>query len=828
MTTPNGTFPEDVPSAVRLYLERGHLPIPVYFHTKKPIGEEWEKQRPTIETLNEFFPPGESRNVGILLGEPSGGLIDIDLDAMEAVRAAPYLLPPTAMVNGRPGKPSSHWWYRVANPPQRASEKYKDLIRPANPDADDEDDRRCLVELRSTGGQTVVPPSIHDTTGERLVWHSFGEPARVELEQLHRSVRRVAAASLIARYWPPRGVRHELALAIAGGVLRAGWSVEEAEAFVRAVCMAAKTGNVDAKVKTVQGTKKKLDAGDEHVTGWTRAAELMGEHGPAVVRQVREWLGLPATAAWTDPQPIPASLPTVAPFDFDLLPEAVRGFVSDVAERMQCPPDFPAVATMVALAGAVGKKLGIRPKRHDDWLVVPNLWGGVVGRPGILKSPSIRQPMKFLHRLEIEGKKRYEAELREYEEKLLVVEAQKKAKKKAIETAARKGQDALAVAREFVIEEPKAPVLKRYLVNDSTVEKLGELLNLTPVGLTVFRDELTGLFRQLDKEGQEGARAFYLEAWDGLGSFTYDRIGRGTIYIESVTLSLFGSIQPGRLLDYLGAALKGGAGDDGLMQRLQLLVYPDVTRRFRNVDRWPDTQAKQRVWEVSQRLDTLDPAAIGAELDGDDGVAFLHFTPEAQGLFDDWRVGLEEKVRSGDEHPAVEAHLAKYRSLVPTLALLIHLADGGQGAVGEEAMSKALRWAAYLESHARRIYAIAINAGVVAGQALAKRIEKGELADGFTLREVYRRHWAGLCDKQAVEQARDLLLDLGWLQEEREETGGKPKFRYRINPKIYARTPPDPSAVSANTPADPPFGTNGTDPPGRFHTHEAENEWGEV
>jgi putative DNA primase/helicase len=193
---------------------------------------------------------------------------------------------------------------------------------------------------------------------------------------------------------------------------------------------------------------------------------------------------------------------------------------------------------------------------------------------------------------------------------------------------------------------------------------------------------------------------------------------------------------------------------------------------------------------------------------------------------------LETKVRSGDEHPALESHLAKYRSLVPSLALLIHLADGAWGPVGEEATRKAIGWATYLESHARRIYAIVINSAAVAGKALAKRVTKGDLKDGFTLRDIYRKHWTGLSEKLAVEQAVDLLLDLGWLKEEVEDTGGKPKTRYRINPALLTKTAPDPGANSAESCANTPSGTNGTGTSARFQSAEVdedgENAWGEV
>ena len=89
---------------------------------------------------------------------------------------------------------------------------------------------------------------------------------------------------------------------------------------------------------------------------------------------------------WPDPQVIDKALPDVEPFDPNLLPSSLRERVVDVAERMQCPPDFPAVATMIAFAGVVGRKIGIRPKRFDDWTVIPNLWGALIGRPSIMKT----------------------------------------------------------------------------------------------------------------------------------------------------------------------------------------------------------------------------------------------------------------------------------------------------------------------------------------------------------------------------------------------------------------------------------------------------------
>ena len=87
----------------------------------------------------------------------------------------------------------------------------------------------------------------------------------------------------------------------------------------------------------------------------------------------------------------------------------------DIAERMQCPLDYPAVGAMVALASIVGNQISIRPKRHDDWTVVPNLFGAIVGRPGVMKSPALGEAIKPLNRLMAEAREAYEKELREWE-----------------------------------------------------------------------------------------------------------------------------------------------------------------------------------------------------------------------------------------------------------------------------------------------------------------------------------------------------------------------------------------------------------------------------
>lgn len=486
------------------------------------------------------------------------------------------------------------------------------------------------------------------------------------------------------------------------------------------------------------------------------------------------------------PKALPETLPPVELFDLDLLPKSLRQWIEDIAQRLQCPPDFPAVSAIVLLGGIVGRKIGIRPKKYDEWLVIPNLWGAVIGRPGLLKTPAMQEAKKIVDKLEAEAKTTFDLAARDHETEAVIAKIKRKTQERELEIAIKAKKDITKITNELHSLEAPGPVRRRYVVNDSTVEKLGELLNESPNGVTVFRDELTGFLKTLDKEGHEGARAFFLEAWNGDGRFTYDRIGRGTIDIPAAILSIFGAIQPGPFSVYLQRQALGGAGDDGLIQRFQLLVWPDCPKSWQNVDRVPDALAKQAAIDVFHRLDRMNAVELAAERSEDDSVPYLHFDDPAQEMFDDWRGDLEIRLRSRNEHPTVEAHLAKYRSLVPSLALLIHLADEPDGgAVPETALLKAIGWAQYLESHARRIYGSIAHRSVAAASNLAGKILDGSLPREFTLREVYRHGWTGLSERSEAFAAVEVLLDHDWISESRVESGTKPKTVFRVNTQVY-------------------------------------------
>ena len=166
---------------------------------------------------------------------------------------------------------------------------------------------------------------------------------------------------------------------------------------------------------------------------------------------------------------------------------------------------------------------------------------------------------------------------------------------------------------------------------------------------------------------------------------------------------MLGSIQPSRVQEYVRAAVSGGTGDDGLLQRFGLIVWPDACAEFRNVDRYPDAQAKSRARAVFDRLAALQP-------ESEDTPRLWRFDAAGQEVFTEWRIKHEQMLRGGDLHPALESHLAKYRKLIPALALIFALIDTpGARAVGERELLRAMAWGDYLRAHAERLYAVLRN-----------------------------------------------------------------------------------------------------------------------
>lgn len=141
------------------------------------------------------------------------------------------------------------------------------------------------------------------------------------------------------------------------------------------------------------------------------------------------------------------------------------------------------------------------------------------------------------------------------------------------------------------------------------------------------------------------------------------------------------------------------------------------------------------------------------------------------------------------------AHLSKYRSLTPSLALLFALADLAAAdapiaagmTVGLDHSRQAAAYCGYLESHARRIYACVVSPETAAARDLARHIKAGDLPELFSTRDVYFKGWSGLDSPERVRAALDFLEDAAWVRKAELSTsrsGGRPSEAWIVNPRV--------------------------------------------
>jgi hypothetical protein len=269
------------------YAERGWATVPVPFRKKKPVKDDWQELRITADNARRYF-NGDPQNIGVLLGQASGGLCDVDLDCPEAVIIGGYFLKKT-LIFGRPGKRDSHWLYKtnLAGTEPCAAIQFK------NPLAGNEPGKQAmLLELRIGGGgkgaQTVFPGSTHES-GEAIVWENSEPVTELPGAVLKHQCHIIAAASLLARNFPEQGGRHDAALLLGGFLHRCGIGLPDIKLMVEAIGVASHQPRDKIKDMIRAAEDAAMSAAEgRKACGRTRLRQVFGE---PVADKVCEWLG---------------------------------------------------------------------------------------------------------------------------------------------------------------------------------------------------------------------------------------------------------------------------------------------------------------------------------------------------------------------------------------------------------------------------------------------------------------------------------------------------------------------------------------------------------
>ncbi len=254
------------------WLSKGVYTVPLRSRSKRPKGKDWPHLRLVEEDFrNGVFKPGD--NIGALWGEASDHATDIDLDLEEAVEVAPYILPETFMY-GRTNKEESHYIYRIVG-----AETHKWQVSELG----------TIIEIRSTGAQSVIPPSRHPDGGHYFSTGMDDEFTELSKLDMERYADEVAVAAVFTRFYPTQGSRHDYVHACTGALCHQEWQEDKIKRVMGAVLTVIQEDEDELADRkgSVVNTIEKHHAGDR-TKGFTT---------------LQDWISMPVIAAlrrWTE------------------------------------------------------------------------------------------------------------------------------------------------------------------------------------------------------------------------------------------------------------------------------------------------------------------------------------------------------------------------------------------------------------------------------------------------------------------------------------------------------------------------------------------------
>lgn len=467
---------------------------------------------------------------------------------------------------------------------------------------------------------------------------------------------------------------------------------------------------------------------------------------------------------WHTPEPV--TLKRFSPIEFDkgMVPSSLWKYIHEFSKSLNNSPlDYLAVSLVVALASLIGGTMSIAPKKNDKgWKIKPTLWGMIIGGPSRYKTPMMNRGMEPLYYAQQKVINVTNLKNQKKQDALNEIVDKKESNLKAQLSEALEENDSKTA--EMLIEEiaslTRMNIAKRdVIVNDATPEALLIRLADNNLGVLQFRDELSGFFASMNKQGREQERALFLEGFNASGSpYTQERVGREKVVLESVHLNILGAIQPKVLLPILHDR-ESGRVDDGLFERFQLAVWPD-DGQTEYTDLSVSPESKDIVNELFSRV---------AKLAEDEHHCF-NFAPEAQELWDKWSENFYSSVGElSSEEQSIEI---KYPAMVAKIALVLQVAINGEqdpeaSLVGEslidqEALRMAFKWLRYLRSHSRKIRSLTQGEGDASVSSLLANLSKFD--GSFTKQQLSQKCWKGLTNRNDRDRALLELENKGYIK----------------------------------------------------------------
>jgi len=763
-------------------------PIPIPEGRKGPILTDWPNFK--LKDGYRWKDPG----VGIILGAKSGGLVDADLDAPEALEFAPLVLPKTPFIFGRDSSWRSHYLYRIIDL------KGKQPLALKDPEIGD-----VLIELRLShqkngefrAQQTLFPPSIHPS-GEPIEWVDLTvlinqDPPEIPFEQLARSVKLLGAAVLVSRRWK-RGCRHLLSLAWAGALARAGIDRRMSLKLTRAVCLTTGDEEIDDRLQAVSDTYRRIALG-EPITGSARLAELIGE---PVAKRLFQWLEMegsgsdrmPLTTTEKWPRPIPLDNAKLENWPQDVFPEPLQSFGDHLAKFTETPIELAALMLLSALGTIVQGKYKVEVKK--DYFEPLAIWCLVTMPSGGRKSAVLNPVMQPIKDWQRQQKQEMVQEIliktSHYEtEKARIDEMRKKAAKLDSSKDARELEEKIA---ELESSLPRIPTAPRLITSDITPEHLASLMAQNYDRMGIISDE-GGIFETINGRYSRGIPNLdiFLKGHSGSPVFV-DRGTRPSISLDWPAISFGLAVQEEVLR---GLTKHPEMRGRGLLARF-LYAVPQSFLGYRENDGPPIPP------ELKKKFSTVMTQLINLpwQTDSLGGVEpyILRLSAAAKSVWKKFQAEVEISMRPGRRCEYIQDWAGKLPGQVARVAGLLHIARWAKDKpeshpIDQETMEAAVRIGQVLTNHALVAFdAMGADPTLDGARAVLQWIKRND-QDVFSFRDAHYslksrfRNRADLAPCMALLEERYYVRHRQTMEP---KAHGKPSEKYEVNPLVLGRS----------------------------------------
>lgn len=759
--------------AATTFLARGYQPTPVVFGGKRPIAKGWQSSVLTERDVPVMFP--DRSNIGIVLGAPSGGLVDIDIDCPTATRLV-HTLPATGMSHGRSGEPVTHYWYQIDGE-LPATVQYKHPIT-----------GKMIIELRSTGAQTVTPPSQYanehgaESSHCELTWASFDSPGVVTAPRIEATIASIAAATVIADAWPQAGSRHQLALALAGTLLRGGFDLKTAQDFVEMVCHAAGDEEVEDRIRAVADTAEKI-ARNEPSTGTPTLVSMLDER---LVTQIAKWLNLQAgsgTAAsprWETP--LAFDTVTAPEIPSALLPGIFAEFAGALARSAEVSESMTTMSVLGVLSAACAKQFVVSP--YAGWNEPVNLYV-LTGLPPANNKSLIQSACtapidswEAAKRTQLEAEVKAARSKRKNEESLIQSIRMRAAKSRTPDEQA----DLFAEVARLEANLTEIPVVPQIYLNDVTPETLSTAVCDQGGRIAIISDE-GGIMETMAGLYSKGHANYdiLLKGIDG-GRVRLARKERTLDVNPYLTFLLV--VQPKIIRNM---ADKKSFQGRGLMERF-LYVLPKSHLGYRSLTQAPIPEAITKTYrDAVHHLLDIQPLS-------DHGITYPHRLRLSQAALDSWmefRRTVEIDLRPDGKLAPCQGWGGKIAGFTLRIGALIEIAAcGGVSAeISKQSMANAVSLAHLLMEHAIAAFSLMKESAAEEDAKVILTWIRQQEATAFRRSDCLRKFHGRFTTKARFDAALDVLIDRGFISAAREETtsAGKRATRfYDVNPMLLS------------------------------------------